>query len=148
PLHFHLFFFSSRRRHTIFSRDWSSDVCSSDLLTYHHTPFFFYAPEKLTPKKIAHIGLQIDTPAMICSYLGIENNKTLGIPFDIHPRKYAYFSADDKVGVLDEEYFYIWNKNGQEYLYKYKTPDNTNYLKQYPEKANEMKKYAFSMIMN
>src|SRR5690606_6782050 len=25
------FFFSSRRRHTIFSRDWSSGVCSSDL---------------------------------------------------------------------------------------------------------------------
>src|SRR5690606_18074881 len=25
------FFFSSRRRHTSFSRDWSSDVCSSDL---------------------------------------------------------------------------------------------------------------------
>src|SRR5690606_41681586 len=24
------FFFSSRRRHTRFSRDWSSDVCSSD----------------------------------------------------------------------------------------------------------------------
>src|SRR5690606_40499325 len=32
------FFFSSRRRHTRFSRDWSSDVCSSDL-TYasHHS---------------------------------------------------------------------------------------------------------------
>src|SRR2546429_94931 len=31
-LHFHavLFFFSSRRRHTRCSRDWSSDVCSSD----------------------------------------------------------------------------------------------------------------------
>src|SRR5690606_41151004 len=27
-----IFFFSSRRRHTRFSRDWSSDVCSSDLL--------------------------------------------------------------------------------------------------------------------
>src|SRR5690606_41163316 len=27
-----IFFFSSRRRHTSFSRDWSSDVCSSDLL--------------------------------------------------------------------------------------------------------------------
>src|SRR2546429_6049518 len=27
-----LFFFSSRRRHTRCSRDWSSDVCSSDLL--------------------------------------------------------------------------------------------------------------------
>src|SRR2546422_1755677 len=27
-----LFFFSSRRRHTRCSRDWSSDVCSSDLV--------------------------------------------------------------------------------------------------------------------
>src|SRR3712207_4639634 len=28
----YLFFFSSRRRHTRYWRDWSSDVCSSDLL--------------------------------------------------------------------------------------------------------------------
>src|SRR5690606_40420021 len=28
------FSFSSRRRHTRFSRDWSSDVCSSDLLEH------------------------------------------------------------------------------------------------------------------
>src|SRR3712207_9497183 len=28
-----VFFFSSRRRHTIYWRDWSSDVCSSDLPT-------------------------------------------------------------------------------------------------------------------
>src|SRR5690606_41071689 len=32
------FYFSSRRRHTRFSRDWSSDVCSSDLtaITSHN----------------------------------------------------------------------------------------------------------------
>src|SRR5690625_6191913 len=29
------FFFSSRRRHTRWPRDWSSDVCSSDLVTAH-----------------------------------------------------------------------------------------------------------------
>src|SRR3712207_8062050 len=28
----YVFFFSSRRRHTRYWRDWSSDVCSSDLL--------------------------------------------------------------------------------------------------------------------
>src|SRR3712207_9355250 len=28
-----MFFFSSRRRHTRYWRDWSSDVCSSDLMT-------------------------------------------------------------------------------------------------------------------
>src|SRR5690606_38458458 len=33
-----VFFFSSRRRHTRFSRDWSSDVCSSDLMTRQAAP--------------------------------------------------------------------------------------------------------------
>src|SRR6266704_4898915 len=32
----YLFFFSSRRRHTRSKRDWSSDVCSSDLAGEHH----------------------------------------------------------------------------------------------------------------
>src|SRR3712207_8365708 len=37
------FFFSSRRRHTRYWRDWSSDVCSSDLAEL----------EKLTPEWVA-----------------------------------------------------------------------------------------------
>src|SRR2546430_13206433 len=47
----HVFFFSSRRRHTRFDCDWSSDVCSSDLLnqtlyngevgTYHNNTGVF-----------------------------------------------------------------------------------------------------------
>src|SRR5256884_6552843 len=40
-----VFFFSSRRRHTRCSRDWSSDVCSSDLILLRHpalqTPVFY-----------------------------------------------------------------------------------------------------------
>src|SRR3712207_7368623 len=31
PVRLYCFFFSSRRRHTRYWRDWSSDVCSSDL---------------------------------------------------------------------------------------------------------------------
>src|SRR5690606_39375285 len=34
-------FFSSRRRHTRFSRDWSSDVCSSDLRWLVNIPPLF-----------------------------------------------------------------------------------------------------------
>src|SRR5947209_15560813 len=37
------FFFSSRRRHTRYWRDWSSDVCSSDLC---------WLPLKMAPKKV------------------------------------------------------------------------------------------------
>src|SRR5256885_6034409 len=33
-VHFSLFFFSSRRRHTRLQGDWSSDVCSSDLCSW------------------------------------------------------------------------------------------------------------------
>src|SRR5256886_7414981 len=35
------FFFSSRRRHTRFDCDWSSDVCSSDLESDASSPGFF-----------------------------------------------------------------------------------------------------------
>src|SRR2546429_7181511 len=44
---FVFFFFSSRRRHTRCSRDWSSDVCSSDLPlmagAYHALPVLIVA---------------------------------------------------------------------------------------------------------
>src|SRR6266550_9559208 len=36
------FFFSSRRRHTRCSRDWSSDVCSSDLSFEIYTPPYLF----------------------------------------------------------------------------------------------------------
>src|SRR3989449_3052513 len=40
------FFFSSRRRHTRCSRDWSSDVCSSDLSKEFGLPCFDYIEPK------------------------------------------------------------------------------------------------------
>src|SRR2546429_1918266 len=46
------FFFSSRRRHTRCSRDWSSDVCSSDLLTRTRVPavaILFAAHDRSSP---------------------------------------------------------------------------------------------------
>src|SRR5438445_5994299 len=39
-----VFFFSSRRRHTRYWRDWSSDVCSSDLSIMY---FFVSSPPKI-----------------------------------------------------------------------------------------------------
>src|SRR6266513_3923138 len=42
--HIDVFFFSSRRRHTRSKRDWSSDVCSSDL-----------APDD-APQRLAHLA--------------------------------------------------------------------------------------------
>src|SRR2546426_7011580 len=38
------FFFSSRRRHTRLQGDWSSDVCSSDLVASQTVPILAIAP--------------------------------------------------------------------------------------------------------
>src|SRR5256886_13281653 len=55
----YFFFFSSRRRHTRFDCDWSSDVCSSDLITEKGDPKFvgaaFYARNFDDLKKLTRL---------------------------------------------------------------------------------------------
>src|SRR5690606_40800809 len=47
--------FSSRRRHTSFSRDWSSDVCSSDLILLRVDVGVQRSPEHSElPPEVAH----------------------------------------------------------------------------------------------
>src|SRR5690606_40762193 len=59
-----LFFFSSRRRHTRFSRDWSSDVCSSDLGAYFYCPdLILKKAGELSEKKLAIILNEKDLKA-------------------------------------------------------------------------------------
>src|SRR5690606_39351472 len=56
------FFFSSRRRHTRFSRDWSSDVCSSDLEARRGMAYVPEAPalyDQFTPLEILRMGLSM-----------------------------------------------------------------------------------------
>src|SRR5690606_40037821 len=56
---FCFFFFSSRRRHTRFSRDWSSDVCSSDLggaQPFNQNVYTFFEVGQYS----AHVGFMID----------------------------------------------------------------------------------------
>src|SRR3712207_7740804 len=48
------FFFSSRRRHTRYWRDWSSDVCSSDLEKPEHS--VVQVAEAARPRRLAVVG--------------------------------------------------------------------------------------------
>src|SRR5256886_10060281 len=68
------FFFSSRRRHTRFDCDWSSDVCSSDL--YNHPeaglrqdPQGWYGEETLDVEAVHGMA-----PAASIVYVGAPNN--------------------------------------------------------------------------
>src|SRR5690625_6561989 len=70
------FFFSSRRRHTRWPRDWSSDVCSSDLTSRYssmpHLPPSRPRPEYFTPPNgtCAAEGMPSLMPTMPYSKIG------------------------------------------------------------------------------
>src|SRR6266511_5433105 len=53
------FFFSSRRRHTRFSRDWSSDVCSSDLIVRSRVAESLKERPRMTPSATRRRALTI-----------------------------------------------------------------------------------------
>src|SRR2546430_11458898 len=70
-----LCFVSSRRRHTRFDCDWSSDVCSSDLQTVFHRGPNVPRPaqEKLSPPECSTGStLQIAEPAVIAERCGVR----------------------------------------------------------------------------
>src|SRR3712207_7514971 len=65
------FFFSSRRRHTRYWRDWSSDVCSSDLSTIqgrYRIIFIKRVNITITPWSFAVLGIVLEED----SFSGIQ----------------------------------------------------------------------------
>src|SRR5690606_40211260 len=70
-----LFFFSSRRRHTRFSRDWSSDVCSSDLWVLRRTNL---VQESAWPgiSRLTYVGL---SPALLFSVISKADFSTISV---------------------------------------------------------------------
>src|SRR5699024_8390828 len=71
------FFFSSRRRHTRSKRDWSSDVCSSDLTSGEHLPDISAAVAQAVPGAGGETGLDLTS---VCLTLTPQQAK--GLEFD------------------------------------------------------------------
>src|SRR5690606_38925633 len=85
---FFLFFFSSRRRHTRFSRDWSSDVCSSDLFLY------FIAYNFILDKEIVYTPIVAISPHIAAFLISF----VITFPLGFFLSKYVVFSESDLRG--------------------------------------------------
>src|SRR5438445_10525484 len=63
------FFFSSRRRHTRYWRDWSSDVCSSDLTGPRM--YFAMARDRVFFRSLADVHPRFGTPALAVAFSAV-----------------------------------------------------------------------------
>ena len=73
-------------------------------------------------------------------------NNTLGIELLSKNRPYALINGDDKIGVIDKEFLFIFNNQGLQKLYKYKEPHKKDYIVEFPRKAKEMKDFAIANL--
>lgn len=119
-------------------------------LPYNHIPLLYYSPRDIRPCVVSQPGCQIDAAPTLISMLPVEwKNNTLGVDMLRVKRPYAYFSADDKVGVVDDEWLYIYNcKQEKESLFDYKNRSTRNVIDSLPDKALAMRRYALGMIQH
>ena len=115
-------------------------------LDFVHSPLIIYSPSLIKPEINTQISSQIDVFPTIMGLLGIDyNNSTFGIDLLKQKRKYAYFMNGNKYGVVDDEWYYSSDLQGNSLgLYHYPDNDATNYEEQEKEKAIEMKFYGES----
>src|SRR5256886_14432282 len=73
--HLYFFFFSSRRRHTRFDCDWSSDVCSSDLVA---RPELARVPDE-TRAELRRLVARYALVACISGRTGADARKIVGV---------------------------------------------------------------------
>ena len=119
-------------------------------LAYNHVPLLFFAPSHIVPYFDNRLAMQIDVAPTILAMLGFgDNGKMLGTDLTTHTRKYAYFSADDKIGVVDGELFYLYRTKAQNgSLYRYKENSTEDIIDSMPERAEFMQIHAFGMIQS
>lgn len=118
-------------------------------LSYHQCPLIIFSPSKeyFQPQNIEKLGLQIDVFPTLMGIVKIPYvNNTLGINLLTEKRDFAYFSADNKLGCLNEKYFLIIRNNGEESLYEWKEKSTKNYISQQKMLVDSMKTYIFSML--
>lgn len=117
-------------------------------LSYNHIPLIIYAPGILREKRvISNPGGQIDIYPTVCGLLNMTYiNNTPGQDLLREKRPYMFFSADNKIGVIDSSDYYIWYTDGRENLYNFRTSSTTDQLPVKKAKADSMRTYAQSML--
>src|SRR5699024_11761972 len=82
----HFFFFSSRRRHTRSKRDWSSDVCSSDL----------YILALFKRRELETTLTELNAIAAPATHGASNPIAAIGIPAVLYPKAQKRFRSEER----------------------------------------------------
>jgi phosphoglycerol transferase MdoB-like AlkP superfamily enzyme len=113
-------------------------------LSYNHIPIIIYAPSVLKQSKVFDnfIG-QIDVFPTLMGILNMDYiNNTLGVDVLKTPRENIYFSADDKLACINNDYLFVFNYSGKEFLYK--LGDKKNYVNEHKDILEKLRSVAYS----
>jgi phosphoglycerol transferase MdoB-like AlkP superfamily enzyme/glycerophosphoryl diester phosphodiesterase len=118
-------------------------------LNYHTVPLILYSPSAIQPRVYTDPGLQQDIYPTLFGILDFSYlNNGLGIDLFRHKREYGYFTADNKLGVIDDSLFMIYRGKGNMSLYNFREKSIREELKDDPDRVTRMLKYGFSMIQS
>ena len=116
-------------------------------LSYNHIPLIIYAPKIVTPEVNNSFGSQMDIFPTLMGILKMPYiNSTMGIDLRSEKREFIYFSADDKIGCIDNDYYYINNLSVGESMFKLTDVKPINIISSKKEIADKMKNYSLSSI--
>ena len=116
-------------------------------LSHNQVPLLFFAPKWITPHRDERLASQIDIAPTLLNMLGMAVPESmLGVDLGHTTRPYVYFSADDKIGCVDGELFYLYRaKADKGSLYRYKEQSTEDLIESMPGKADTLRRYAFGM---
>lgn len=117
-------------------------------LSYNHVPLFIFSPSLSFRNEIVHsFGGQCDIYPTLMGLLGFSFvNNTPGVDILRTPRPHIFFSADYKIGCIDDSLFYVYRVGGKQSLYKYRGHSTVDYIDSLPGRADSMRVYAQSFL--
>jgi phosphoglycerol transferase MdoB-like AlkP superfamily enzyme len=119
-------------------------------LSYHHVPLIVYSPLFKEAQVNNSLAGQIDVFPTLMGMLNISyTNQSMGIDLLKEKRPSIFFTADDKVGCLNMDYYFIHRTiSGKETMYRYDKLLIDDYSKSNSIVFDSLKTYAYSMLQS
>ncbi len=117
-------------------------------LSYNHVPLIIHAPALFKTGKVMHgMANQTDIYPTVMGILGLPYvQNTLGYDLLHENRPYAFFSQDEKMGVINDKFLFVSRKSGHESISLYNEDQGRDLSDQYRTTKDEMRSYATQML--